>query len=89
MNIEMTVGADDLIEMIVESIITESMSRTGSSVGDEAFHFITELEKRFEDGELSAKLAEHFIVESIKCGMITDKDELYALVEEHEDKLND
>ena len=91
MNIELTstVSADDLIDMIVDSICTRCMERMSSGMSEEALHFISELEKRFQDGELTVKLAEHFIVESIKCGIITDKDELYALVEEHEDKLND
>jgi hypothetical protein len=91
MDIELTtkIGADDLIETIADSICAQSIKTMCRSNGynDEAFHFITELEKRFQDGELAYLLAEHFLRECIKCDRIETKEELESLFQEVEKEL--
>lgn len=84
MKIELThtVDIDELPSMIIQSIIDDGVQSQQT-----AFEFIQQLEAEFEDGELTYRLAEHFLRECIRCGMIETKEELKDLFNEVEEEL--
>lgn len=88
LELQTTVSVEELVKQILSAIRHRSMNYQDFGQGETAFYFITEMASQFDDDHLYAELAEYFIKQSVICGIIENKEELNALVEEHYELFN-